>query len=41
MGEKALMEEDWNDRRKLEEKDYIIVKWAQENVEIFYRLLNE
>ena len=41
MEEKALMEEDWNDRRKLVEEDYIIVKWAQENVGTLYRLLNK
>jgi len=40
-GFKGLMKEDWNDRRKLEEEDYIIVKWAQENVETLYRLLNK
>ena len=28
MGEKGLMEEDWNDKRQLEEEDTIIVKWA-------------
>jgi hypothetical protein len=26
MGEKGLMEEDWNDRNKLEKEDIIIVK---------------
>jgi len=35
MGEKGLMEEDWNDKRQLEEEDNIIVKWAQEDVETF------
>ena len=40
MGEKGLMEEDWNDRRQLEEEDTIIVKWAQEDVETLYSLLN-
>ena len=39
MGEKGLMEEDWNDRQ-LEEEDYIIVKWAQEDVETMHSLLN-
>jgi hypothetical protein len=29
MGEKGLMEEDWNDRGQLEEEDNIIVKWGQ------------
>jgi len=39
MGEKGLMEEDeW--QKQLEE-DYIIVKWAQENVETLYNLLNK
>ena len=33
------MEEDWNDRSKLEEEDYIIVKWAQEDVETLCRLI--
>ena len=41
MGEKGLMEEDWNDRSKLEEEDYIIVKWAQGDVETLYNLLNK
>ena len=38
MGEKGLMEEDWNERgnwRKL------IVKWAQEDVETLYSMLNK
>ena len=39
MGEKGLMEEDWNDRQ-LEEEDTIIVKLAQEDVETLYSLLN-
>ena len=39
MGEKRLMEEDWNDKQ-LEEEDYIIVKRAQENVDTLYSLLN-
>ena len=37
MGEKGLMEEDWNDRG---EEDTIIVKWAQGDVETLYNLLN-
>ena len=37
----GLMEEDWNDRSKLEEEDYIIVKWAQEDVETLYSLINK
>jgi hypothetical protein len=41
MGEKGLMEEDWNDKRQLEEEDIIIVKWAQEDVETLYNLLNK
>jgi hypothetical protein len=39
MGEKGLMEEDWDDRQ-LEEEDIVIVKWAQEDVETLYSLLN-
>ena len=39
MEEKGLMEEDWNDRQ-LEEEYNIIVKWAQEDVETSYNLLN-
>ena len=38
MGEKGLMEEDWNDRRNWRKE--IIVKWAQEDVETLYSLLN-
>jgi len=34
------MEEDWNDKRQLEEEDNIIVKWAQEDVETLQNLLN-
>jgi hypothetical protein len=41
MGEKGLMEDDWNDIKKLEEEDTIITKWAQEDVETLYRLINE
>ena len=37
MGEKGLMEEDWNDRGNWRKK--IIVKWAQEEVETSYNLL--
>ena len=33
------MEEDWNDRQ-LEEECNIIVKWAQEDVETSYKLIN-
>jgi len=40
VGEKGLMEEDWNYREQLEKEDNIIVKWAQEDVEILYSLLN-
>ena len=40
MGEKGLMEEDWNRQRQLEEEDTIIVKWVQGDVETLYRLLN-
>jgi hypothetical protein len=32
MGEKGLMEEDWNDRSNWRKKDNIIVKWVQEYV---------
>ena len=39
MGEKGLMEEDWNERQ-LEEEDNIMVKRAQEDVETLYKLLN-
>jgi hypothetical protein len=39
MGEKGLVEEDWNDRR-LEKEDIIIVQWEQEDVETSYNLLN-
>ena len=41
MGEKGLMEEDWNDRGNWEEEDTIIVKWAQEDVETLYSLINK
>jgi hypothetical protein len=34
------MEEDWNDRNNWRKK-IIIVKWAQENVETLYSLLNK
>jgi hypothetical protein len=40
MGEKGLMEEDWNDRNNWRKK-IIFVKWAQENVETLYSLLNK
>jgi len=36
MGKRGLMEEDWNDR-----EDKIIVKWAQEDVETLYSVLNK
>ena len=36
--EKGLMEEEWNDRGNWRKK--IIVKWAQEDVETLYSLLN-
>ena len=39
--EKGLIEEDWNDRGKLGGGDNIIVKWAQEDVETLYSLLNK
>ena len=37
MGEKGLMEEDWNDRSNWRKS---IVKWAQEDVKTLYNLLN-
>jgi len=37
MGEKVLMEEDWNDRSNWRKS---IVKWAQEDVKTLYNLLN-
>jgi len=37
MGEKGLMEENWNDRSNWRKK--IIVKWAQEDVEKLYNLI--
>jgi len=40
LGEKGLIEEDWNDRQ-VEEKYKIIVKWAQEDVETSNNLLNK
>ena len=39
MEEKGLMEEDWNDRDTWRKN--IIVKWAQEDVETSYNLLNK
>ena len=39
MEEKGLMEEDWNDRDNWRKN--IIVKWAQEDVETSYNLLNK
>ena len=41
VGEKGLMEEDWNDRGQLEEEDNISVRWAQEDVGTFYNLRNK
>ena len=38
MEEKGLMEEDWNDRDNWRKN--IFVKWAQEDVETSYNLLN-
>jgi len=40
MGEKGLMEKDWNDRGQLEEGDNIIVRWAQEDMATLYSLFN-
>jgi len=39
LGEKGLIEEDWNDRDKWRKK--IIVKWAEEDVETSNNLLNK
>ena len=39
MGEKGLMEEDWNDGSNWRNK--VIVEWAQEDVETLYNLLNK
>jgi hypothetical protein len=39
LGEKGLIEEDWNDRDKWKKK--IIVKWAQEDVDTLNNLLNK
>ena len=39
MGEKELMEEDWNDRDKWKKK--IIVRWAQEDVKTPHNLVNK
>jgi len=39
MGEKGLMEGDWNDSGNWR-KINVIVKWAQEDVETLYDLLN-
>jgi hypothetical protein len=43
MGEKGLMEEDWNDRSNWRKKivTRIIVTWVQENVETWCSLLNK
>ena len=41
MGEKGLMEEDLEWQKQLEEEDIITVKWAQEDVEIVYNLLDD
>jgi hypothetical protein len=39
MSEKGLVEEDWNDRQ-VKKEDNIINKWAQEDVNRLYSLLN-
>jgi hypothetical protein len=39
LGEKGLIEEDWNDRNQWKKK--IIVKWAQEDVETSNNPLNK
>ena len=41
IGENGLMEEDWNDRGNWRKKIILIVKWAQEDVETLYSLLNK
>ena len=41
MGEKVLMEEDWTIQKQMEEEDYIIATWAQEDVKTMYNLLNK
>ena len=40
MGEKGLVEEDWNDRDEWRKKILLSVQWAQEDVETSYNLLN-
>jgi hypothetical protein len=35
-----LVEEDWNDSRRMEKEDTISVQWAQEDVKTSYNLLN-
>ena len=40
MGEKGINGRGLEWQRQLEEEDYIIVKWAQEDVETSYNLLN-
>jgi transposase-like protein len=40
MGEKRLVEEDWNETQ-LEEEDSTINTWAQENVNTLYSLLHK
>jgi len=39
MGEKGLMEENWNGRGNWRKKINIIVKWAQEDMENLYNML--
>jgi hypothetical protein len=40
MGEKRLMEKDWNDRHNWSEEDNMINTWAQEDVNRLYSLLS-
>jgi len=39
MGEKGLVEKDWNERR-MEKEDTISVQWAHEDMKTSYSLLN-
>jgi len=41
MGEKGINGRRLEWQKQLEEEDYIIVKWAQENVETLYSVINK